>query len=282
MKLVEATRLLIASVVMMALLYVQPSWAAVLALILVGLLGVPHGAADTLRMWVAFKSWPQFLAVISGYGLAALLFAVFFYYWPLPGLFIFIAISIWHFGESDEAAYPKWSVFGFGGLYIFAPFIFWQEQLQVFFQLLGLSDQSIAGLISVCIYAFYLSLAICVYLLMTNRQLHRATALYLLVSVPIALLFPPLISFSLYFALLHAPRHSLRLSAELPQWWRHPLMLLTMLATALLAVIWWYVSAEQSMQKTLVQILIIGMAAVTVPHMLLDAYLRKLHSETGA
>ena len=90
---------------------------------------------------------------------------------------------------------------------------------------------------------------------------------------------PPLAAFALYFALLHAPRSILLLPPLLPglagrQWLAAALWPTALsLAAALLALGWLQRLEGVALEQSLVQVLFIGLAALTLPHVLLWGWL---------
>ncbi len=257
-----------------ALLY---AWSAQLAvavsLLMIACLGLPHGAADALRMWQRWPRWFTWAKATSIYALITLGFAVFFYYFPLPGLIIFVLISIWHFGAQDSIGLPAWAALGFGGLFIFGPFLFWQKDIANYFLQLGLSHKQVTLWLSAGPWLFLICCLISVTASVKKKSAGRPALLALSLCLPVAVGLPPLLSFSLYFSMLHAPRHSRQLQSEMPGWWRHPLVISTVLVTWGLAAWWLLAGYGNSLSQRAVQGLIIGMASVTLPHMFLDRYL---------
>jgi beta-carotene 15,15'-dioxygenase len=270
---VESIRWIFAVLMMTAFYLINQQSAAMLALFLIAVFGLPHGAADALRMWGRWSDWRRFCAATIFYAVVAVVAVGLFYQFPLAGLLVFIAISIWHFGRQDATDFPAWSALGVGGLFIFAPFLLWSNQLHDLFGWLRLPPQSIQALIDWCVYAFYVSVACCLLLAILRSALRGRVLRLLLLSVPVAVLLPPLLSFSLYFAVLHAPQHARVLHVEWPNWWRHPLMLGTLFVSWLLIALWLVYGSAVSIDQGIAEVLIIGMAAVTVPHMMLDFYL---------
>jgi Brp/Blh family beta-carotene 15,15'-monooxygenase len=81
-----------------------------------------------------------------------------------------------------------------------------------------------------------------------------------------------LVYFTLYFCLLHSPRHlaGLLIAAPTPE---HPrlakmMVIYTAATMVLLGVLWWLWSALPA-NTLILKIIFIGLAAVTVPHMML-------------
>jgi Brp/Blh family beta-carotene 15,15'-monooxygenase len=99
------------------------------------------------------------------------------------------------------------------------------------------------------------------------------------------LLLHPLVFFTCYFALLHSPRHLLETAQGLGMTGLKRIYLATLpvlLATLLLAGLAYWLLPPIGMAARVLRIVFIGLAALTVPHMLLDVATeaeRKRHPE---
>ncbi|NEK56945.1 beta-carotene 15,15'-dioxygenase, Brp/Blh family [Geodermatophilus sabuli] len=77
------------------------SWAVLLAGLL---LGLPHGAVDHLLPARRLGLGPvQLAALAGGYAALAVLAYLAFRWAPGPGLAVFVALSVWHFGSGETA-----------------------------------------------------------------------------------------------------------------------------------------------------------------------------------
>jgi Brp/Blh family beta-carotene 15,15'-monooxygenase len=92
---------------------------------------------------------------------------------------------------------------------------------------------------------------------------------------------PPLIYFVIYFCALHSPRHFLLTADQLDltplqglraAW---PILVVTLAMTALGVIV--LAVFTPAFEPATLQIVFIGLAAVTVPHMLLTAVFRSVH-----
>jgi Brp/Blh family beta-carotene 15,15'-monooxygenase len=101
----------------------------------------------------------------------------------------------------------------------------------------------------------------------------KTDAMELLTITTGALLLQPLVFFTSYFALLHSPRHLLETAEalginSLKRICRATLPIV--LATLVLAVFAYFLLPRIRLDARLLRIVFIGLAALTVPHMLLD------------
>jgi Brp/Blh family beta-carotene 15,15'-monooxygenase len=100
----------------------------------------------------------------------------------------------------------------------------------------------------------------------------RLSALELLSVSALMLLVPPLPAFTLYFCLMHGARHILRTKQYMAQVSfksMFSVILLPMLGTLVLMLLGWFFVAGQSLEQGVVQVVFVGLAALTVPHMCL-------------
>lgn len=269
----ECIRWLTGSFILSAIYFVHPVAAMILAMALIMLIGLPHGAADA---WLLKQQWPRlqhFALAIILYALVALAFANVFLHFPMTGLIIFITISAWHFGYYDAHPSMRWSQLATGSLFIFGPFLFWQDSIQSYFLAIGLTVLQSGFLMNVGAYIFMASALITLLAALLLFKRDKKPLFSCLLVLPIAIALPPLLSFSLYFCLLHAPRQSADLNKQLPQWWRKPIVVAALATSWAAAGAWFYFSSLPIVSERLTLILIVGMGSLTVPHMMLDAIL---------
>ena len=249
------------------------------------LLGVPHGGLDgAIARRVGWSpglvSWVLFhLAYL---GLAALV-ALLWWLFPLPSLALFLLISAQHFGASDIAdTGSHWLPrIAHGGLVcigipnlqaaavepIFALLVGPASAPLIMQALNWLAIPWIISLIMYCGFAY-------------RHPRYRRSLLSLLLLLGLVALLPPLISFALYFCLWHSRGHMLRLWHSLNPTERsrsaREAVVYSAMAWASAGLIFYYL--QGSVASTLIQLTFIGLAALTLPHMLLVDYAdRKNH-----
>jgi Brp/Blh family beta-carotene 15,15'-monooxygenase len=83
---------------------------------------------------------------------------------------------------------------------------------------------------------------------------------------------PPLLAFTLYFCGMHSARHILR-TIDYSGTFSRPLLalsaLLPMIGVLVIAVVGWEFLKGKSLDERIVQVVFVGLAALTVPHMAL-------------
>jgi Brp/Blh family beta-carotene 15,15'-monooxygenase len=267
--------------------------AAVLA---IALIGTPHGAADTLRLRALATvadgtvRWLMFLIFNALYLAVAALVWWLFLRWPAQALLGFVLISLLHFGATDamtewrrlasdpdasaDRAKVRTTVMRTGAMSavvaIAAPFVFWQTDVQTYLRWLGLTAGEAARFPPP---KAAMTVALAMALAMIGIRRWPLSGWRLPTAVWIAgpsLLLPPAAGFALYFCAVHASRHWAQLRIDQTELPLRP-VIATMLATVALALALLWHHQGAAFAPRLAQVVIVGLAALTVPHMLLDA-----------
>lgn len=249
---------------------------------LVALLGLPHGALDHR---VASALWPlitrrQHVVFIAGYIGLAIAVVVLWIIAPGIALGAFLIYSALHFSDDWRAELGLWQSLPLGISVIALPALVFQSDVAVLFGFLTAEPTAtlFAALMHKTAMAAIIASALC--LVMNLRAAPWVTLEYGLL-VATALVSPPLIYFVIYFCLLHSPRHFLLTAGQLrltplqglrAAW---PIMGATLAMTALGALV--LSIFTPAFEPATLQIVFIGLAALTVPHMLLTAVFRTVH-----
>ena len=258
----------------------QGQWFCAAAVIIV--LGVPHGALDVeigrtlLRDRVGWAWFPLFAAPYLAL-VAAVLIA-----WnlaPEANLGAFLAVSVWHFGseETDGGGLPALAV---GGLPVALPVLLQPAATaQVLAAISGVPFGAPPAWLLLGSLAWMLLAAFWCYRTLVDGSRH-ALILPILQCLGFAFL-PPLTAFTLYFVSVHAPMHTaalIRNSTRAPRvrdaataWW---LAIPTTALTVLIGISLWPLgSGEPAVHVVGVTLQLL--AALTLPHLLLDVGLAK-------
>ena len=260
--------------------------ASVVALLFVVLIGLPHGAFDgaIANHLGAGRSFAATAKFIASYCAAAALVIAIWIIFPAITLALFLIISMIHFGRGDASAKSgpvfMTQVLLHGGLPIFGIIYFQQSSVIPLFDALTNGASDLAILISK-IMVPVLGLMAGLYGLMAFRDasLRARFAEFILLAVVIAIL-PPLVSFALYFCIIHTGRHMRRIwhvlaSTISPKGLYRQAAGFT-LASWLVggAAFLWLENGD--LDAALLQVVFIGLAALTVPHMILvDGFFAK-------
>ena len=250
----------------------------ILVAALIIILGVPHGALDTLFARELYgvnsaTAWIKFSVI---YLMMAALVVVLWYMAPLLFLVGFIGISIAHF-SGDPDGETGWLIrLIYGGAIIFIPVLKHpQEIADVFSLLVGeKSSQALMPWMSGLALPWLLALSgVVIYLIVKKSPLSFE---FLCLGL-IAYFVSPLISFTVFFCGMHSARHIIRTAAFAK--YSQPVlllgaMLLPMIGVLVMSVASWYMLKNESLDGRVVQIVFVGLAALTVPHMALVEQVR--------
>jgi beta-carotene 15,15'-dioxygenase len=294
---------------LLALRALEAQWPplALWAFVLLSLtLGFGHGALDAVLLLGQFAPRSKALAVSAAYLLCVLL-AGWALSWSVPvALLLLVLMSVWHFGELHRDA--LWARLCVGGASVMWPMLVAQGAMSELLQgTLGsglgaawLAWQMLAkgwlALVLVCALGWTVRWFLNRRKLSVSGQSFQADghqrALWAAVEIAALLCaylaLSPLLAFALYFGLYHCVAHVARVRRALLAHSSAVLLRYTLafiasaLATAaLLALLWWFLPAVQWLAGTgrpeasagqVLQWLVVGLAAVTLPHLLLVSY----------
>lgn len=243
--------------------------------IIIAVFGLPHGALDP---WIAERIGLQntrqqrFLFNISYLALAAFVI-LFWWLFPALSLIIFLSISAWHFSADWAPSLSTPVRLIAGTLLLLMPIGFHTEAVSVIFQQLsGVEGGKIAFTLALPTWFLMAMMALVTAATIWTRQWQ--TSLEFVSLIALAYFTPPLIFFTLYFCLLHSPRHLYGLFSGAPPQ-EHPRLMRMMglytLATLLLLGVLWWLWPILPIDTLILKLIFIGLAAVTVPHMVLIA-----------
>jgi len=245
---------------------------AILAVIIL-LFGFPHGALDPwIAKQIGLGNTPMQVVIFNCVYLAIAALVVLVWLWlPALSLSVFLIISAWHFSDDWSKSLNILLRLSAGALLLLMPIGFHTETVSTIFeQLSGVNGGVLSH--SLALPAWLLTTAMLVVVGGALLKQQWQCALELVTLLILAYLTPPLVYFTLYFCLLHSPRHlaGLLIAAPTPE---HPrlakmMVIYTAATMVLLGVLWWLWSALPA-NTLILKIIFIGLAAVTVPHMML-------------
>ena len=250
-------------------------------------LGVPHGALDYILISnmgnrIAYAT----LITVFLYSIITFLAIIFWFLYPTPALFLFLAASTIHFGIANSlgidlgATRSKLvmlaSTIAQGGLItIYLPFGHW-ETVSGFFSVLGSDSDFIWLCLQAGFYAWIVSVGILLVYLYSIRNLKGLFCS--LIAGSIVFTFPPLFSFALYFCCLHSFIHYRRVMiSQLGNSVFPPMsfIFLTVLAWSLMIIVGFgagyndFYKLADEIHSALVRGVFISLFALTVPHMVI-------------
>ncbi|AEG32262.1 Brp/Blh family beta-carotene 15,15'-dioxygenase [Thiomicrospira cyclica] len=262
------------------LLKLQPdllpiTWQIALLAVLVIALGLPHGALDP---WLAeqigiHNTLRQKALFAIGYLLISVAVVAIWWVMPVISLLVFLIISAWHFSGDWEQSLNRPLRLGLGVLLLLMPIGFHPEEVaRLFSHLSGEGGGALAY--TLAIDPFVLAGIMLLIIMVALFQKQWRTAAESAALLILAYSAPPLLYFIVYFCLLHSPRHLLGIyqHAGQAQYAKltKMLVLYTLATLLLLGVLAWYWS-DLSIEALVLRLVFIGLAALTVPHMMLVA-----------
>ena len=254
-----------------------PGRSASIVLLALGvvLFGLPHGALDPLvaQRALDMHSAMGLLLFVLGYALIAAMYG-FVWRWSAPvGLATFLCISAFHFGTDWEQRGRLLTRCAYGLAIVTLPVLRHASETQHIYAVL--SPAAAERLVQFSrIVALPAALAACLAAVVQWRE-RRSDLLELACIVAGALLLQPLLYFSCYFCFLHSPRHLLGTAraeglttAKAIAGAAAP----ATIAPVVFGCIFYFArSGPHALDESLLQIVFIGLAVLTVPHMLLQA-----------
>jgi len=251
------------------------------ALALIALGGIPHGALDPILAKNAriYSTTYGFIIFICTYSFIGILTALFWIKSPFIGLSLFILISVYHFSRDQVS---QMQGIPYATLILALTVWFWPAEVEQIFKGLIFGEDP-KYIITVIHFAGYFAV---LSLLLDIKNWNSQILFDLLMLLFLAVFFPPLIYFSLYFVFIHSARH-IRHEFTLLDRETQGLAVKNMVTysglTILLAVTaYGWFSSNQDITDLHFKILFIGLAAITVPHMLLIELLRFLRAKVNS
>ena len=247
------------------------------------LLGVPHGALDVeiargiLRPWLGPRlAWAWFGVFALPYLALAGLVLLAWHAAPLWTLAGFLAVSAWHFGAEDAPGAHWAGTLVHGGLPIAMPLLAHSADTVALFSTIAetvIADPSWLWAGAMAWLTLALAWAVAAAAHGRWRALGRLAALG-----GMSALLPPLVAFAVYFVCVHAPAHTAALIANPCRAPRVPdgrsallrALPVTALTLVLGAALWPLFPGAPA--PRLLALTIQCLAALTLPHMLLDAW----------
>lgn len=259
-----------------------------IALAAVVIIGLPHGALDgaiaiQLGMSQNLLSLIQFLvlyiaaaAVVVGAWMVA----------PVICLLAFLVISMLHFGMGDVRAGNGWQgmleALAHGGLVVAGISHMHREEVDVIFGYLVDGNTLLVwqGLEIIAIFVA-VALLFCMVQGVINRRWRGGLAELVILGAIFAFT-PPLVGFAIYFCLVHTPRHVRAILASVSSGVSRRLILSQVVLFSVASWVagglaFWLLLGAETAEAALMRVVFIGLAALTVPHMILvDGLFRRV------
>ena len=245
---------------------------------LILLLGVPHGALDTIfayRLYDLRRPLDWMLFTLIYLLLAAVVVAV--WWWaPMFFLILFLLISAAHFSGDPEKGTPLATRILYGGCVLLLPALLHSEEMGRLFGLLVGDPPALLLMPWIKLLALiWLPCAALAVIMLMWRDWLGAMEIGSVVLLSVTA--PPLVAFTLFFCGMHSARHILRTIDYSGTFSRRLLALsafLPMIGVVVVSALAWWLLKGKSLDERLIQIVFVGLAALTVPHMALVERIR--------
>lgn len=267
----------------------QPS---LVALALVVIIGLPHGAFDgAIARHLGYgREWCGLISFIASYlGLAG--FVVAFWIWfPGLALALFLLLSAVHFGCGDATASTGLArtvqIAAHGGVAVFGICLFHLSEVKPLFSVLTGGDITLAVIITEFFPLFIVPIAVLYLILAFRNTLLRPRLVELAVLCLLISAVPPLVGFAIYFCVLHTGRHMQHIWTRVQS---STTLRQVIMQAGIFTVASWIVGAvfvlwldSGNISQDLLQVIFIGLAALTVPHVILVDGLFRRNGRKGA
>ena len=256
--------------------YINDKSIVVMLVFFVIFFGLPHGALDTLyakksNLYYNFLSFITFNIVYLLVGVITFFLWLFF---PPLCLFIFLLISILHFSEDWRTEISFLQRIILATSIITLTVFFHREEVEIIFFSLTRSTY-IADLSLFFYYANYLLLPMLLTVLLYNIRNDKIVLNIITITLT-AFFLNPLIYFLCYFCFFHSVKNykeskNFLFSDNKPL--QNKVILLNLLLTIFLSIIIFKFFLTGTVEDRLLKIIFIGLASLTVPHMLLKAFI---------
>jgi len=254
--------------------------------------GISHGAMDNYKANKILKINKIIFYLI--YTLISLLVIIFWFFFASLTLLVFLLVASYHFGREDtsflnieNSNFDQLFYLIKGSLIIFAPLFFHIDETLKIFEVLLINDEVLFfikdqhWIVNIC-----LGLGILGYLYFVFKNRFKDFEILLLDILSILILnfvFSPLVAFTIYFCFLHSIRHIISISYELNQnscsdgakMFIKKALPLTILTALLYLLSLVYLSNSYGLNDVIIQIIFIGLASLTFPHILLEYLIEK-------
>ncbi len=248
-------------------------WEMIVLGSLVVLLGIPHGALDTIYGRNQFKiagarDWALFAI---GYMIPVVLVVLVWKASPAVFLYCFLAISIIHFSGDPAAGTPIFARLLYGGAIVFLPLILHAAEVtELFSALVGIDAAAqTVNVFRPLAWPWLIGLMAASLMLFWRNRL---SALEFSSLAFLATVSTPLLAFTVYFCAMHSARHimrSYRLAGSPALGSFFKAALLPMLAVLVFGSLGIQLLDGISLETRFIRILFVTLAALTVPHMAL-------------
>ena len=253
----------------------------IILLVLVTIFGLPHGALDTMlaKKFKIYFNRISFILFNFTYLTIGLLVFLFWNIFPILMLYLFLIISAYHFSEDWKANTILYErlLLGFGIINL--PLFFHSEEVNIIYE--NITNKNIVIYAKIQFYFASINLLFLVFLALKKiKVINLSLQISIIITFSYAL--EPIYFFLSYFCFFHSMKNykeSLNYLQKENQVKINIIVFLNTLITIFLGIIFYIFFLKSFNAQNLGILIFIGLAALTVPHMLLKFIIskRKLH-----
>ena len=259
-----------------------------ISFLLIFFIGLPHGSFDgAVASLVGFKSKNQFSLFLIYYLFLSFFVVMFWLYFPIIALIIFLIMTTIHFGLCDWANFKikkyKYRIALTYGMTVIFGIVFFNENKS--FEIFEyLTNDKIYYFQKFLVIPYFITLFLVIqfiYLSIYEKKL-RVGIVEIVFLYTIFYIFDPLFSFTIYFCFFHTYKHLKHLIANIylhlinKKFVIYSTIAFTIISWVAGIVIALYLSQNFNFYESMLKVIFIGLASLTLPHMMLvDLIYRK-------
>ena len=258
------------------------------------LIGLPHGAFDgavAMHLGIVnrFSNLARFVII---YVALAALVVVTWMIAPSISLILFLTISMLHFGAGDvkngQGGLAFSEALAHGGLAIIGISQFHRSEVDEIFSYLINQDTAAVWLVVDVLTVAVIAAIITCFVQASKDPKWSTTVFELLLLGFVYAIAPPLLGFAIYFCCIHSARHFKKIYSSIKQTVlssniKNQAILFTTISWVAAGIAFWLFADFADPGPTIMRITFIGLAALTVPHMILiDGFMKINHDNKTA
>ena len=249
----------------------------VILVVLVAIFGLPHGALDTMlaKKFKIYYNAISFILFNLTYLTIGLVVFLFWNAFPILTLYLFLLISSYHFSEDWRANTTLYERLILGFSIINLPLFFHSEEVNIIYE--NITNNNIVIYAKIQFYFASINLLFLVFL-----AFKKIKVINLSLQISIIIIFSyalePIYFFLSYFCFFHSMKNykeSLNYLQKENQVKINIIVFLNTLITIFLGIIFYIFFLKSFNPQNLGILIFIGLAALTVPHMLLKFIISK-------
>ena len=271
--------------------YLREGSFLVISLFLILTIGISHGSLDHIKgkKLIKYLGYKSISVFYLGYIFVGVTTIIIWLMFPKFLLFLFLIIAAFHFGKEDSEFIDKEKKFELiyfvkGSLIITTPLFFHKGETLAIFETLNF-DISNSLIVTDEILFMFIILSFISSIFLSLKKSMEIKSLILMDYLSILILnyfLNPIVAFTVYFCFLHSIRHSMSLINEINKNLKKglPIFIKKALPLTILTIIGYILSIlilnnYNELNETIYQVIFIGLASLTFPHILLEYLIEK-------